>query len=100
MVLLDMGGILYACDTYRRLLDCHGMVSSMSRSGNCLDNAFAERFFGTLKTEFMMNWADMPSEGVKHDIVGYIEMFYHTERLHSFTGYHSPSDYEKLGVMP
>jgi transposase InsO family protein len=47
-----------------------------------------------------MNWTDMPAEGVKHDIVDYIEMFYNNERLHSFTGYYSPSDYEKLGVMP
>jgi transposase InsO family protein len=91
-------GIQYACDTYRRLLQSRGMVSSMSRSGNCLDNAVAERFFGTLKTECLMNWADMPAEEVKRDIVDYIEMFYNNERLHSFTGYYSPGDYEKLGV--
>jgi transposase InsO family protein len=42
-------GIQYACDEYRRLLQSHGMISSMSRSGNCLDNAVAERFFCTLK---------------------------------------------------
>ena len=44
-------GILYACDEYRRLLQNHGITSSMSRSGNCLDNAVAERFFCTLKNE-------------------------------------------------
>lgn len=89
-------GIQYACDVYRRLLQCNGMVSSMSRSGNCLDNAAAERFFGTLKTECLMNWTDMPAEEVKHDIVDYIEMFYNNERLHSFTSYYSPNDFEKL----
>ena len=44
-------GIQYACDEYRRLLQSYGILSSMSRSGNCLDNAVAERFFRTLKTE-------------------------------------------------
>jgi len=48
-------GIQYACDEYRRLLQSYGMISSMSRSGNCLDNAVAERFFHTLKTECLGN---------------------------------------------
>ena len=89
-------GIQYACNEYRRLLQSHGMISSMSRSGNCLDNAVAERFFRTLKTECLMNWRTMKAEEVKHDIVDYIEMFYNSERLHSFSGYFSPNDYEKL----
>jgi transposase InsO family protein len=89
-------GIQYACDTYRRLLQSYGMVSSMSRSGNCLDNAVAERFFRTLKTECLINWRDMSADEVRHDIVDYIEMFYNNERLHSFPGYMSPNDYEKL----
>ena len=93
-------GIQYACDEYRRLLQSYGMVSSMSRSGNCLDNAVAERFFCTLKTECLMNWRNMPAEEVKHDIVDYIEMFYNSERLHSFNEYFSPNDYEKLtGIL-
>lgn len=89
-------GIQYACDRYRQLLRSYGMVSSMSRSGNCLDNAVAERFFRTLKTECLINWRDMSADAVKHDIVDYIEMFYNNERLHSFPGYMSPNDYEKL----
>lgn len=89
-------GIQYACDEYRRLLQNHGMISSMSRSGNCLDNAVAERFFATLKTECLLNWREMPAEEVKNDIVDYIEMFYNSERLHSFNGYLSPNDYEQL----
>ena len=91
-------GIQYTCDDYRRLLESHDMVSSMSRSGNCLDNAVAERFFRTLKSECLVNWCEMPAEEVKHDIVDYIEMFYNSERLHSYTGYLSPNDYEKLSM--
>jgi putative transposase len=89
-------GTQYACTEYRRLLQDHGILSSMSRSGNCLDNAVAERFFRTLKTECLMNWRNMPAEEVKHDIVDYIEMFYNSERLHSSDDYLSPNDYEKL----
>jgi transposase InsO family protein len=85
-------GIQYACDEYRGLLQNQGMISSMSRSGNCLDNAVAERFFRTLKTESLMNWRNMSVEEVKHDIVDYIEMFYNSEWLHSFSGYLSPND--------
>jgi transposase InsO family protein len=48
-------GIQYTCDEYRRLLQSYGMISSMSRSGNCLDNAVAERFFHTFKTECLGN---------------------------------------------
>ncbi len=94
----DRGG-QYACDRYRRLLKVYGMISSMSRSGNCLDNAVAERFFRTLKTECLVNWRDMPSEDVKRDIVDYVEMFYNSERLHSYAGYLSPNDYERQSVM-
>lgn len=89
-------GVQYACDAYRWLLQRHGMVSSMSRSGYCLDNAVAERFFRTLKTEILVNWQDVSTEEVRRDIVDYIEMFYNSERLHSSSGYFSPNDYEKL----
>ena len=91
-------GIQYACDVYRRLLEGHGLISSMSGSGNCLDNAVAERFFCTLKMESLLNWRNMSAEEVKHDIVDYIEMFYNSERLHSFNEYFSPNDYEKLTI--
>jgi len=89
-------GTQYACTEYRWLLQVNGILSSMSRSGNCLDNAVAERFFRTLKTECLMNWRNMSAEEAKHDIVDYIEMFYNSERLHSSDDYFSPNDYEKL----
>jgi putative transposase len=91
-------GIQYACDNYRQLLSANGMVSSMSRSGNCLDNAVAERFFHTLKGECLVNWQEMSVESAKREIVDYIEMFYNGERLHSYAGYLSPNDYEKSAV--
>jgi transposase InsO family protein len=49
-----------------------------------------------LKNESLLNWQNMSAEEVKHDIVDYIEMFYNSERLHSFNNYFSPNDYEKL----
>jgi putative transposase len=88
-------GSQYACTEYRRLLLSHGMISSMSRSGHCLDNAVAERFFRTLKSECLENWRDMTVEAVRQDIVDYIEMFYNSQRLHSYNGYLSPNDFEK-----
>lgn len=88
-------GSQYACTEYRQLLQLYGIDSSMSRSGNCLDNAVAERFFRTLKEECMANWKEMPSDEVKHDIVDYIEMFYNSERLHSYSGYMCPNEYER-----
>jgi len=87
-------GSQYASDRYRGLLQTHGMLSSMSRSGKCLDNAVAERFFSTLKSECLMNWREMFAEEVQHDIVDYIEMFYNSQRLHSYNGYLSPNDFE------
>jgi putative transposase len=87
-------GVQYACTEYRQLLQSYQMLSSMSRSGNCLDNAVAERFFRTLKTESLSNWRNMSAEEVKHDIVDYVEMFYNSERLHSYNGYVSPNEYE------
>jgi putative transposase len=89
-------GSQYACNEYRDLLTAHNIISSMSRSGSCLDNAVAERFFGTLKMECRYNWQYMAVDKVRHDIVDYIEMFYNSERLHSYVGYLSPNDYEKM----
>ena len=91
-------GSQYACNEYRELLETNNMISSMSRSGNCLDNAVAERFFGTLKTECLTHWKEMTLEDARHDIVDYIEMFYNSERLHSYAGYICPNDYEKLAM--
>lgn len=89
-------GSQYACQEYRELLRSYGITSSMSRSGDCLDNAVAERFFQTLKTECLTGWRDKHAVEVRHEITDFIEMFYNSERLHSHLGYLCPNDYEKL----
>jgi len=92
-------GSQYAASKYRRLLEAHGLVSSMSRSGNLLDNAVAERFFRTLKSECQVNWKEMAVREVRWNIVDYIEMFYNSKRLHSYNGYLSPNEYEKRELV-
>ena len=88
-------GSQYASQVYRNLLDRHGLVASMSRKGNCWDNAVMERFFLSLKVErvWQRNYANS-SEAIG-DITQYIAGFYNTRRLHSTLGYRSPADYEK-----
>jgi transposase InsO family protein len=89
-------GSQYACQEYRGVLQAHAITSSMSRSGNCLDNAVAERFFGPLKTECLWNWKYKSMWEVRHNIADYIEMFYNNERLHSYLGYLCPNEFEKI----
>lgn len=88
-------GSQYASQVHRDLLDRHGLIASMSRKGNCWDNAVMERFFLNLKMErvWQRNYAN-PAEAVT-DINHYIVGFYNTHRLHSTLGYRSPTDYEK-----
>ena len=75
------------------------MISSMSRKGNCWDNAVAESFFGSLKTErvFFVNYKTR--ESAKRDIVDYIEMYYNSNRRHSYLGYVSPKEYERQQLL-
>jgi len=88
-------GSQYASQAHRDLLARHGLVASMSRKGNCWDNAVMERFFLNLKMErvWQRNYAN-PNEAIA-DITHYIVAFYNTLRLHSTLGYRSPADYEK-----
>jgi transposase InsO family protein len=88
-------GSQYASQLHRDLLARHGLVASMSRKGNCWDNAVMERFFLNLKMERV--WQRIyanPNEAIA-DITHYIIAFYNTHRLHSTLGYRSPADYEK-----
>lgn len=88
-------GIEYAAHEYRALVEEAGMVRSMSRKGNPLDNATMESFFHTLKAELIHRQLfNNEIEAVAH-IVEYIE-FYNRERLHSSLDYQSPENYEKL----
>jgi putative transposase len=89
-------GCQYASHDYRRLLDAHGIVCSMSRKGDCWDNAVAESFFGGLKSE-LVNAADFATRAeARTAIFEYIEVFHNRQRLHSSLGYLTPVEYEAL----
>jgi len=87
-------GIQYASDSYRTLLACHGCRISMSRKGNCWDNAVMERFFLNLKMErvWQRDYANH-AEAIR-DVADYIVGFYNAVRLHSTLGYLPPNTYE------
>ncbi len=88
-------GSQYASAEYRALLAAHGLIASMSRKGDCWDNAVAESFFATLETELILG-ADWPTpEAARRGIFAYIETWYNRERRHSSLGYRSPVEYER-----
>lgn len=89
-------GSQYASDEYQLLLTKHRMVASMSRKGNCYDNAPVESFFGTLKTELVFHQQYATRAEARLDIFEYIEVFYNRFRRHSALGYKSPANYEAL----
>lgn len=92
-------GSQYASHAYQGLLSSHGLVCSMSNKGNCLDNAVAERFFGSLKGERTSKGDYLTRAQARADVVDYIEMFYNSRRKHSYLGYMSPNEYEVLGKV-
>jgi putative transposase len=87
-------GVQYACDDYQALLSEHGIQPSMSRTGNCYDNAVMESFFGTLKTELVHHENYPTREAARRSLFEYIEVFYNRRRRHSALGYVSPQEYE------
>lgn len=87
-------GSQYASDEFQRLLKRHGFRCSMSRKGDCWDNAPSESFFHTLKTELIYHEDFTTREEAKRAIFEYIEVFYNRVRLHSSNDYRSPADYE------
>lgn len=91
-------GIQYACSAYRELLDVHGIIRSMSRKGNCLDNAVAESFFSNLKNELVHHCNFEDRTQARSAIFDYIEVFYNRQRIHQTIGYHSPEEYEVVNV--
>jgi putative transposase len=88
----------YASHVYRNLLADHGIIQ-YSGKGDCLDNAVAERFFGSLKREWTSHCDYVTRQEAKGDIIAYIEMFYNSRRKHSYLGYVSPNDYEKFSLV-
>ena len=89
-------GSQYASDSHRRILEDHCIIQSMSRKGNCWDNAVAESFFHTLKTELIHQCKFKNREQAKQAIFDYIEVFYNRVRIHSANDYLSPVDYEAI----
>jgi putative transposase len=86
-------GSTYASEDYQRRLDAHGITCSMSRTGDCYDNAVMEAFFSTLKTELADEFGS--HHQAKRELFEYIEGFYNTRRRHSTLGYVSPAVFEQ-----
>lgn len=90
----DRGG-QYASADYRTELRRRGITCSMSRRGDCFDNAVAESFFGTLKTELIDRCPWPTRASARRAIAEYIEAFYNPHRRHSALGYSSPAEFER-----
>lgn len=87
-------GVQYCCFEYRAELEAWGMVPSMSRAGDCYDNAPKESFWATLKKELMSDRTFATREQARAAIFEYIEVFYNRQRIHSSLGYVSPEQFE------
>ena len=89
-------GVQYSSQEFRDLLEGNSAIPSMSRKGNCYDNAFVETFFKSLKSELIYR-NDYDSEtALRNAIFEYIETWYNRKRLHSSLGYLSPMEYEMI----
>jgi transposase InsO family protein len=91
----DRGGEYLSADV-QVYLDRHGILSSMSRHGECLDNAVAESFFHTLKTELYYHHHFKTRHDASSAVFHYIAAFYNRARLHSTLGFRSPLEYETV----
>jgi len=87
-------GSQYCSQEYQNLMKRHGLVCSMSRKGDCWDNAPMESFFHTLKTELIHHRNYKTRQEAISDVFNYIGLFYNPKRRHSSIGYRSPADYE------
>lgn len=90
-------GSQYTSHTYRQRLEQAGVVVSMSRKGNCWDNAVMESFFGSLKEECVGSTIYLSYEQARLSLFEYLEVYYNRQRRHSTLGYKSPLVYEQLG---
>jgi len=91
-------GVQYASNEFRGLLKTNEIQCSMSRKGDCWDNAVAESFFHTLKVELIHGKTYNTRQEAKTAIFEYIEVFYNRQRRHSYLGYLSPENFEKKNV--
>ncbi|MGR6319024.1 IS3 family transposase [Micromonospora soli] len=93
-------GCQYTSTQHARLTKRHGIRLSLSRRGQCWDNAVAESFFATIKTELLHRQAWPTREAARQAIFEYVEGWYNTRRRHSSLGYLSPATYEATGLSP
>ena len=89
-------GSQYASGDYQQMLDDNGMTCSMSRKGDCWDNAPMESFFGTLKTESLHRFDFATRDEARRVVFEYIEIFYNRKRKHSALDYESPAGFEEM----
>jgi putative transposase len=85
-------GVQYAAEPYRHVLARHGIEQSMSRRGNCLDNAPMESFFASLKKEHVHHIHFRTRAEARAAVFEYVEIFYNRQRLHSALGYRTPAE--------
>lgn len=90
-------GSTYASEDYQRMLDAHGITCSMSRTGDCYDNAVMEAFFSTVKTELADRFESCGE--AKMQLFDYLEVFYNQRRRHSTIGYVSPAAFERAAAV-
>ena len=93
-------GSQYGSDDAVRFCKDHGLIPSMSRRGNCFDNAVAESFFSSLKKERIRRRIYQSREEARPDVFDYIEVFYNRNRRHSHLGQVSPHDFEQAALTP
>ena len=91
-------GAQYGSDDWIRFCRAHGLIRSMSRRGNCYDNAAMESFFGSLKKERIRRRTYRTRADARSDVFEYIEVFYNRRRRHEYLGWKSPVDYEKGAI--
>jgi transposase InsO family protein len=89
-------GSTYASEDYQAVLEAHGITCSMSRRGNCYDNAAMESWFSTLKSELGERFETAGE--AKDKLFDYIEVFYNQERMHSAIGYAAPAEFERAAA--
>ena len=89
-------GVQYACEEFRKLLKAYRINQSMSRKGNCWDNAVAENFFKILKSELIYQLPKLQFEQARKELFEFIEIWYNKNRKHSYLNYLTPEQFNKL----
>lgn len=89
-------GVQYACNDFTKIINKNNITQSMSRKGNCWDNAVAESFFKTIKTESIYQYDFKSKREARREVFRYIEIWYNRKRRHSTLGYKTPLEIENL----